>query len=123
MTKTTDKEYIEKLRKSYASRKITITILILGAIVILIPVLYYYSQLQIEINALLSNLGSQDRNIANKALEQSETKEKYYIGITVGALLSAAFFTVALLLGNAAQYYLHTKKDALLIKYYDIASK
>ena len=120
---TSDKEYIEKLRKSYASRKKTIAMLIAGAVIILIPALYYYFQLQTEIDALLSNLNSQDTNVAQKALVQSEARDKYYIGLTVGAVLSAAFFSVALLLGNAIQYYINTKKDGLLIKYYDISNK
>jgi predicted PurR-regulated permease PerM len=123
MTHKTDKEFIDKLRKSYASRKKTIIILVITAIIILIPALYFLNQLQTEINIYTSNLNSLDKNVVDSALKESEEKNNYYIGLTVGSVMAASFFAIAALLGHAVQYYQSSKKDGMLIKYYDLSNK
>lgn len=123
MSKSTDDEYIEKIRKSYKSRKLTITILASTAVIILIPLLYSYSQLQTEINIYLGNLNSLDKNIVEAAVNESEAKNNYYIGLSIGAILTVMVFAVVSLFGHAISYHFSTRKDSLLIKYYDMSKQ
>lgn len=123
MSKSTDDEYIKKIRKSYKSRKLTITILVTTAVIILIPLLYFYGQLQSEINIYIANLNSLDKNVVDAALNESEAKNNYYIGLSIGAVLTAMVFATGSLFGHAISYHFNTRKDGLLIKYYDLSKK
>ena len=122
-SKLTDDEYVAKTRKSYKNRKLTISILLLTAVVILIPLLYFYFQLQTEINIYIDNLNSTDKNVVAMALEESEAKNNYYIGLILGAVMVSAVFAIGSLLGQAVSYHFSTRKEALLLKYYDLANK
>ena len=123
MSKPTDVEYIEKIRKSYKSRKSTTIILIVFAIVITIPLLYFYSQLQEQINIYTANLNSLDKNIAYSALKETEEIINYYIGFLIGSAFTSLVVIVGSLFGYALNFHLNSRKHGLLIKYYDLSKK
>jgi len=123
MSKLTDDEYIEKIRKSYKSRKKTITILVATAVIITIPLLYFYSQLQTQINIYIANLNSMDQNVTDSALKETDEIINYYIGFLIGSTFTGLVVVVSSAFAYALNYHLNSRKHSLLLKYYDLSKK
>jgi len=118
MKKSSDDEYVRKIIKAESTRKLSIIFLVSLALIMLIPVSYYSHKILNELQQISTGLKSNNKEIKNKALEKSAENTGYYIGLAVGAGLSAAFLSIATMLGNAIALYMAKRKDLLLIKYY-----